>query len=93
MVSVSGARIRRRPIADIPMPVMATRSSNFSRDDHRADDDLGQRRLGGLPRVVGRASTGRGCEHREPHVVVLLELHRDAQADVHGVRLHVDDVA
>ena len=91
MVSVSGVRIRRRPIADIPMPVMATRSSNFSEATIGRTRDVGQRRVRGLGCRV-RAGIGRRGEDREPHVVVLLEPNADAQAHVHGVGLRVDDV-
>ena len=84
-VSVIGSTMRRRPTFDMPMPVMATSSSNFfaplgiGRATSGRLVDRGERTLLG---VAGR------LEQRDPHVLVVLEayLHLHAHEHVDRVR-------
>ena len=91
MVSVSGVRIRRRPIADIPMPVIATRSSNFS------EATIGRTRTsgsGGSAASAARSGPGSdvGAKIGSHTSSCCSNCTLDAQAHVHGVGFRVDDV-
>ena len=87
MVSDSGGTISRRPIFDMPMPVIAEWSSNFVLGQHRPDvlrrSARGAISSSGI--AVGAALVGGGPEHRQPHVVVLLECHLDGLAQLQFV--------
>ena len=77
----------RRPIAERPTPESTARCSK--RSSPAGGRGVGRSRFGDPVDRVGRA--GR-LEQREPHVVVLLEAHRDLLADVHVVGVAADDV-
>ncbi len=91
-VSDSGGTISRRPISDMPMPVSATLSSNFSGSQHGPHVLTESLRFDLVDRQRGGFGAVDEAEQRQPDVVVLLEDHLDLLTQLQLLGVAVDDV-